>query len=105
MTALAALHELALSPHELELIVSVFRKHPEVSRAKVFGSRAKGNNTPISDVDLAFWGDIDGLRAESIAAELDELPLAYRFDVKSFDLIKLQTLREHIEQVGIAVYP
>ena len=56
MTALAALHELALSPHELELIVSVFRKHPEVSRAKVFGSRAKGNSTPISNVDLALWG-------------------------------------------------
>jgi hypothetical protein len=36
---------------------------------------------------------------------LDELPLAYRFDVKSFDLIKLQTLKEHIERVGIAIYP
>ena len=105
MTALAALDKLALSPHELELIVSVFRKHPEIAAAKVFGSRAKGNSTPISDVDLALWGDIDGLRAEDIAAELDELPLAYRFDVKSFDLIKLQTLREHIERVGIAVYP
>ena len=101
MTTLAAL---ALSPHELELIISVFRKHPEVAAAKVFGSRAKGNSTSSSNVDLALWGDIDGLRAERIAAELDELPLAYRFDVKSFDLIKLQTLKEHIERVGIAVY-
>ena len=33
MIALAALDELALSPHELALIVSVFRKHPEVSRS------------------------------------------------------------------------
>lgn len=102
MTALATL---ALSSHELELILSVFRKHPEVAAAKVFGSRAKGNSTPSSDVDLALWGNIDGLGAERIAAELDELPLAYRFDVKSFGLIKLQTLREHIERVGIAVYP
>ena len=101
MTTLAAL---ALSPHELELIISVFRKHPEVAAAKVFGSRAKGNSTSSSNVDLALWGDIDGLRAERIAAELDKLPLAYRFDVKSFDLIKLQTLKEHIERVGIAVY-
>ena len=102
MTALSAL---ALSPHELELIVGVFRKHPEVAKVKVFGSRAKGNSTPSSDVDLALWGDIDGLRAEGIAAELDELPLTYRFDVKSFDRIKLRSLREHIERVGIAVYP
>ena len=105
MTASAALDRLALSPHELELIISVFRKHPEVAAAKVFGSRAKGSSTPSSDVDLALWGDIDALCSEGIASELDELPLAYRFDVKSFDLIKLQTLREHIERVGIAIYP
>ena len=94
-----------LSTHELDLMTSVFRRHPEVLAVKVFGSRAKGNSTPRSDVDLALWGDVDALRAESIAAELDELPLAYRFDVKSFALIKLQTLRQHIERVGIAVYP
>ena len=50
--------------------------HPEVTAAKVFGSRAKGINTPTSDVNLALWGNIDGLRAESNAAELNELPLA-----------------------------
>ena len=105
MTELAALDRLALSPHELELIISVFRKHPEVTAAKVFGSRAKGNSTPRSDVDLALWGDIDVLRTEGIAAELDELPLPYQFDVKSFDLIKLQALKERIERVGIAIYP
>ena len=86
-------------------MTSVFLRHPEVLAVKLFGSRAKGNSTPRSDVDLALWGDVDALRAESIAAELDELPLAYRFDVKSFALIKLQTLRQHIERVGIAVYP
>lgn len=94
----------ALSKHELGLITSVFRKHPQVEAAKVFGSRAKGNSTASSDVDLALWGDVDALRAERIAAELDELPLAYRFDVKSFTLIKLQTLQEHIERVGIVIY-
>ena len=95
----------SLSTYELDLIASVFRRHPEVLAVKLFGSRAKGNSTPRSDVDLALWGDVDALRAEGIAAELDELPLAYRFDVKSFALIKLQTLRQHIERVGIAVYP
>ena len=105
MTTLAISDALALSSHELELITSVFRKYPEVVAAKVFGSRAKGTSTPNSDVDLALWGDIDGLRAESLAGELDELPLVYRFDVKPFELIKLQALKEHIERVGVAVYP
>lgn len=95
----------ALTGRELSLIVGVFRRHPEIVSAKLFGSRAKGTSTPRSDVDLAVWGDIDALQAEAIAAELDELPLPYRFEVKPFALIKLRTLREHIERVGIPVYP
>jgi len=95
----------ALTSRELTLIASVFRRHPEVASVKLFGSRAKGNSTPRSDVDLAVWGDVDAIRAEGIAAELDELPLPYRFEVKPFELIRLRTLREHIERVGIPVYP
>ena len=96
---------LALTERELKLITQVFRRHPEVVAARVFGSRAKGTHTPRSDVDLAVWGDVDAIGAEAISAELDELPLPYRFDVKPFGLIKLQALREHIERVGLPVYP
>ena len=95
----------ALTGRELSLIAGVFRRHPEITSARLFGSRAKGTSTPQSDVDLAVWGDIDALRAEALAAELDELPLPYRFEVKPFALIKLRALREHIERVGIRVYP
>ncbi|MGD0091182.1 MAG: nucleotidyltransferase domain-containing protein [Planctomycetota bacterium] len=95
----------ALTPHELELILAVFRHHPEIKSVKLFGSRAKGTHTPRSDVDLAVGGDVDAIRAEAIAAELDELPLPYRFDVTPFDLIKHTPLREHIQRVGITVYP
>jgi predicted nucleotidyltransferase len=95
----------ALTPDELSLVAGVFRRHPEVASAKIFGSRAKGTHTPRSDVDLAVWGAVDAIRAEAIAAELEELPLPYHFDVQPFDSIKLGSLREHIERVGIAVYP
>jgi uncharacterized protein len=94
-----------LSPRELSLICGVFERHPEVASVKVFGSRAKGTHTPRSDVDLAVWGDVDALRAETISAELDELPLPYRFDVKPFDSIQLPDFREHVERVGILIYP
>lgn len=94
-----------LKPDELALLRGVFHRHPEIKSVKLFGSRAKGTNAPSSDVDLALWGDIDAVCAESIAAELDELPTAYKFDVMPFHLIKLAPLREHIERVGITVYP
>lgn len=94
-----------LNSKELDLLRGVFHRHPEIKTVKLFGSRAKGTHTPSSDIDLALWGEVDALRAESIAAELDELPTAYKYDVKPFHLIKLLPLREHIERVGITVYP
>ena len=94
-----------LSPTELVLLRQVFGRHPEIKAVKLFGSRAKGVHTSASDVDLALWADLDALQAEAIAAELDELPLPYRYDVQPFHLIRHLPLREHIERVGIQVYP
>ena len=91
---------ITLTDRETSLISSVLNQHPEVSQVKLFGSRAKGCHTPASDIDLALWG-VDALQAESIAAELDELPLPYHFDVKVFESIKQDSLREHIQQMGI----
>ena len=71
---------------------------------KLFGSRAKGVHQPRSDVDLAVWGELDDLGAEAIAAELDDLPLPYRYDVKAFETIAFTPLREHIERVGLSIY-
>ena len=94
-----------LKPDELELVRSVFRLHPEVKTATLFGSRAKGTHGNRSDVDLVVSGDVEPLRAETIAAELEELPLPYRFDVQAFEHIQYQPLREHIQRVGIPIYP
>jgi predicted nucleotidyltransferase len=94
-----------LEPREAALLMDVFRAHPEISEVRLFGSRAKGTHDAQSDVDLALWGDLSPLKAESIAAELDELPFPYHFDVLAFEQIKLQPLREHIERVGIRLYP
>ncbi len=95
----------ALTPEEIRLIHGMFQRHLEIDCVRLFGSRAKGTHTPRSDVDLAVWGEVDAIRAEAIAAELDELPLPYRFEVKPFALIQLRALREHIERLGIPVYP
>ncbi len=94
-----------LSALELELLCSVFRKHREIETVKLFGSRAKGTHNARSDIDLALWGKIDPLGAEHIAAKLDDLPLPYRYDVQPFEEIKLAPLREHIQRVGVTIYP
>ena len=95
---------LPLTSGELELLNSVFRRHPEITEVRLFGSRAKGTHTLNSDIDLALWGDVSALRAQAIAAELDELALPYKYDVQAFNAIQFPPLREHIERVGIPIY-
>ena len=94
-----------LEPAELDMVRSVLRLHPEVKTATLFGSRAKGTHSSRSDVDLVVTGEIEPLRAESIAAELEELPLPYRFEVQPLEQIHPRPLLEHIERVGILIYP
>ena len=58
-----------LTPDSIESIRRILARHPEVSEAIVFGSRALGRSHPRSDVDLALCGDLQSLDAERIALE------------------------------------
>jgi predicted nucleotidyltransferase len=94
-----------LAAHELDMVRAILHRHSEVASATLFGSRAKGTHNERSDVDLVVTGDVGPLRAEAIAAELEELPLPYRFEVQSLDHIHHLPLLEHIRRVGIVIYP
>lgn len=89
-----------LSDNALTLIRGVFEQHPEVARVVVYGSRALGCERPNSDIDLALAGDLDDVQIGRIAAELDELPLPYLFDVLAQERITHQGLKAHIDQFG-----
>lgn len=90
---------------ELELVRSVLRQHPEIESATLFGSRAKGTHSDRSDVDLALTGSLGALGTEALAAELEELPLPYRFDLHALAAITHPPLLEHIGRVGKVIYP
>lgn len=93
-----------LSHQVIELINSVFAKYCEIDVVMLFGSRAKGTANYHSDIDLVVFGIDNDLAIESIAMELDELPLPYKFDLIGFNLIKNASLRLHIKTLGIKVY-
>jgi predicted nucleotidyltransferase len=94
-----------LAPAEIVMLRSVLRRPQKVTEARLFGSRAKGTHTGRSDVDLALFGDLNHLEGQAVAAKLDDLPLPYKFDVQVFDLIHDKQLREHIQRVGVLLYP
>jgi uncharacterized protein len=93
-----------LSQQELSQIGAVLARHPGVTGAVLFGSRAKGTALPSSDIDLALEGVTDPLQVASIVAELDDLPMPYRFDVVALSAVKSSSLLEHIARVGVKVF-
>ena len=96
--------DLGLKDEDLRAIVNVFKNNPSIFRAVIFGSRAKGNYSRYSDVDIALYGNLSVLEVESIICDLDELPLIYKFDVVAFESVKNPMLREHIGRVGVVIY-
>ncbi|MEN8166925.1 MAG: nucleotidyltransferase domain-containing protein [Pseudomonadota bacterium] len=86
------------------MLCSVFRRHAYVEQVVLFGSRAKGTARYNSDIDLAVEGVLNDLQIEALAMELDDLPLAYQFDVKALSSVRSAPLKRHIERVGRVIY-
>lgn len=94
-----------LPPATVEKICGVFARFPEVEKAVLYGSRAKGNYKNGSDIDLTLYGkQLTHRLCATIAAELDELLLPYTIDLSVFDELNNAQLREHIERVGVVFY-
>lgn len=89
----------------IENIISVLEQHPKVDKAFVFGSRAKGNYRPDSDIDIAIKGNeitTDDIIAISVAFETKGI--THKFDLLDYHSIKEPALKEHIDRVGIEFY-
>lgn len=94
-----------LSPETLTRLGGVFASQPGVDRVLIYGSRAKGNHRPGSDIDLGLEGaglsHTDLLR---IDAALDDLNLPYKIDLSLLRQIDNPELLDHIRRVGIVFY-
>lgn len=90
-----------LNHSDIKKIQSVFHLHPEVEKVILFGSRAKGNYKPASDIDLTLVGnDLTLTIQQTIENELDDLLLPYKFDISIFHTITSNELVDHIERIG-----
>ena len=97
--------QFGLSGQTIERINSVFARHPEVEKAVLYGSRAKGTYKPGSDIDLTLYGNEISLKQKNrILDELDELDLPYSIDLSVFSQLSHAQLRDHIERVGDVFY-
>lgn len=95
-----------LSRAAVDKIRSVFSAHPQIEKAILYGSRAKGNYRSGSDIDLTLLGaDLDLNLLLQIMGELDDLLLPWTVDLSIHGQIDNPSLLEHIDRVGVTFYP
>lgn len=90
----------------IEKIRATLARHPEVEKALLYGSRAKGNYKNGSDIDLTLIGgpDLTMKVLYQIMDEMDDLLLPYTFDLSIFNQISDPDVVDHIRRVGVALY-
>ena len=84
-------------------IQAVLAQYPQVEQAILYGSRAKGNYKPGSDIDLTLHGgeDLTLHVLYRIMDAIDDLLLPYTFDLSIFRHISDPDVVEHIKRVGV----
>lgn len=86
-------------------IQSVFKTYPQVEKAILYGSRAKGNYRNGSDIDLVLVGESLTLTDQfRIETELDDLLLPYKIDLALYHQIENEDLIGHIDRVGVVFF-
>jgi uncharacterized protein len=94
-----------LTKEEIANIEAVFSKYPQIEKVMIYGSRAKGNFKPASDIDLTLIGEnIDLSLQTKIEFDLDDLMLPYKFDISIYSKITNPEFLEHIQREGKEFY-
>ncbi len=94
-----------LEDNIIEKIIRVLEDQPKVDKAYIFGSRAKGNYRPDSDIDIAVNGyDLTVEDLLKMSAAIDKLRLGHEVDLVDYGNIKEKALWEHVDRIGIEIY-
>ncbi len=90
----------------IQKICAVLSHYPQVDKAILYGSRAKGTHKNGSDIDLTLRGGTDLTLnvIYRILDDLDELLLPYTIDLSIFNNIDDPDVFEHIQRVGVIFY-
>lgn len=85
-------------------LISLFERNTAIDKVEVFGSRARGDHTPKSDIDLAIYSKTISKEAfKLLQLELSELPIFYYIDSVHFENAT-QALRDNIKKDGIVIF-
>ena len=90
-----------LTDQEIQQLKVYLAAIPEIKRAWIYGSRAKGNYKAFSDVDLTLEGvALTRRHLLRLATQLHDSSLPYQFDLSLYDTLKNPDLLSHIGRCG-----
>ena len=94
-----------LSDSVIKELQDVFRRHANIRKVLICGSRSKGNYRSGSDIDLAIADSkIDYRQLLDIQCEIDNLELLYSVDLLNYESKKGTPIGDHIDRVGQVFY-
>ena len=94
-----------LSDAVITELQDVFRRHSNIKKVLIFGSRSKGNYRAGSDIDLAVIGTvIDYNQLLNIQCEIEDLELLYSIDLLNYQEKMGTPIGDHIDRVGQVFY-
>ncbi|MGE6527561.1 nucleotidyltransferase domain-containing protein [Pseudomonas sp. NPDC077382] len=94
-----------LSVEDVQSIREALRHFPKINEAILYGSRAKGNYRPGSDIDLTLKGnELSHRDLLDIELALDDLLLPYKIDLSLYHQLDNPQLIDHIDRVGKSLY-
>lgn len=86
----------------LEEIIEISKKHNEISKVILFGSRARGDNGDRSDIDLAIYCE------ESISDFIEDIEnnttTLLEFDFSDMKSVNDELFIEQVNKEGIIIY-
>jgi uncharacterized protein len=89
----------------IQKIYTVLDRYPQVEKAVLYGSRAKGSYKSGSDIDLALVGQALTFNLLfKILNELDDSDLPYTIDLSILHEIGDPDVIDHIKRVGVPFY-
>ena len=100
------MNEFGLSDKSMEIIRGIYSQFPQIESVILYGSRAKGNFKPGSDIDMTIVADptFDFSSLAKVNAMFHESSLPYLYDISDFSKLTNQDLIEHIKRCGKVIY-
>lgn len=92
-------------------LMSILESHSCISKAVIFGSRARNTFKVTSDIDIAIWTDlnleslsISSNVISSLKADFEDSLIPYTVDLVDYQQLSNQRLKEEIDRYGKVFY-